>query len=96
MEPWLDLAADAVDPLLALSALSAPWLDPRPGEGWAARLRFWLRAGAGIGTVYAVQGLDAAFGLHWTWTPRVIWIALAAGVIGGIAGLVMRRQPAAA
>ena len=41
------------------------------------------------------HSLDAAFGLHWTWTPRVIWLALAAGVIGGIAGLVMRRQPAA-
>lgn len=40
------------------------------------------------------HSLDAALGLHWTWTPRVIWIALAAGLVGGLASLVMRRPPA--
>lgn len=38
--------------------------------------------------------LDAALGLQWTWTPRVIWIALAAGVLGAIMNLVVRRRPA--
>ncbi|MND05789.1 hypothetical protein D3C83_267890 [compost metagenome] len=41
------------------------------------------------------HSLDSVLGLHWTWTPRVIWIALAAGVVGGVAGLVMRKPPAA-
>jgi putative oxidoreductase len=35
--------------------------------------------------------LDALLGLHWAWTPRVIWIALAAGVLGGAANLALRR-----
>ena len=35
--------------------------------------------------------LDTLFGLHWVWTPRVIWIALAAGVLGGAANLALRR-----
>jgi putative oxidoreductase len=35
--------------------------------------------------------LDALLGLHWTWTPTVIWIALAAGVLGGMVNLALRR-----
>jgi putative oxidoreductase len=42
------------------------------------------------------HSLDSALGLHWTWTPRVIWIALAAGLVGGLASLIMRKRPAAA
>ena len=42
------------------------------------------------------HSLDSALGLHWTWTPRVIWIALAVGLVGGLLSLVMRRQPPAA
>lgn len=38
--------------------------------------------------------LDAALGLQWTWTPTVIWIALAAGAIGGALNLALRRPPA--
>ena len=38
--------------------------------------------------------LDATLGLQWVWTPRVIWIALAAGVLGGVANLTLRRRPA--
>jgi len=38
--------------------------------------------------------LDAALGLGWTWTPRVIWAALALGVLGGIGNLSLRRRPA--
>ena len=42
------------------------------------------------------HSLDAALGLHWTWTPRVIWIALAAGLLGGLLSLAMRKRPATA
>jgi putative oxidoreductase len=38
--------------------------------------------------------LDAALGLHWTGSPVVIWLALAAGVLGGIGNLLL-RGPAA-
>lgn len=38
--------------------------------------------------------LDAAFGFQWAWTPTLIWVALALGVIGGIANLALRRPPA--
>ena len=40
--------------------------------------------------------LDSTFGLRWTWTPTVIWIALAAGVVCGLLNLALRRPPAAA
>jgi putative oxidoreductase len=39
--------------------------------------------------------LDAALGLQWVWTPRVIWIALVAGVLGAVMNLALRRGPAA-
>ena len=37
--------------------------------------------------------LDTALGLQWVWTPRVIWIALAAGMVGGVLNLALRRKP---
>lgn len=38
--------------------------------------------------------LDTALGLQWTWTPEVISIALAFGVLGGVVNLALRRRPA--
>lgn len=40
--------------------------------------------------------LDAAFGFHWVWTSRVIWLALLAGFLGGMVNLGLRRRPPAA
>ncbi|MGH7586804.1 MAG: DoxX family protein [Gemmatimonadales bacterium] len=37
--------------------------------------------------------LDAMLGLRWVWTPWVIWVALAAGIAGGIINLSLRRPP---
>src|SRR5512143_3340635 len=37
---------------------------------------------------------DSVLGLQWTWTPRVIWIALVAGIISGLLNLTLRRRPA--
>jgi putative oxidoreductase len=37
--------------------------------------------------------LDALLGLTSTWTPSVIWAALAVGVIGGVANLALRQRP---
>jgi putative oxidoreductase len=38
--------------------------------------------------------LDAAFGLRWAWAPTAIWIAIIAGVVGGVVNLALRRGPA--
>jgi putative oxidoreductase len=43
-----------------------------------------------------VYSLDALFGLESLWTPVVAWLAIAAGVFGGLANLLVRRTPATA
>lgn len=45
---------------------------------------------------YGAYSLDALLGLDPAWTPRVTWAVLAAGVIGGVANLAIRRRPAPA
>jgi len=40
--------------------------------------------------------LDAVLGMQWAWTPRVIWVALAVGVLGGVGNLFLRTPPAPA
>jgi len=40
--------------------------------------------------------LDALLGITSLWSPRVILLALAVGVVGGIANLMVRRPPMAA
>ncbi len=42
---------------------------------------------------YGTYSLDAALGLVTFWTPGLIGLALAAGVLGGIANLMLRRSP---
>jgi hypothetical protein len=39
--------------------------------------------------------LDAALGKTWLETPRMTWIILAIGVVGGILNLAVRRAPPA-
>jgi putative oxidoreductase len=40
--------------------------------------------------------LDALLGIEFVWTPAITWIALAAGIIAGLANLALRRRPAPA
>jgi putative oxidoreductase len=40
--------------------------------------------------------LDALFGLQSLWTPAVVWTAIAAGVTGGVANVLIRRTPVTA
>ena len=40
--------------------------------------------------------LDAILGLHQLWTPSLAWAAIAAGVIGGVGNLFVRRSPTTA
>lgn len=40
--------------------------------------------------------LDALLGLTSAWTPRVTWMVLAIGFVGGVGNLVVRRRPVVA
>lgn len=40
--------------------------------------------------------LDALLGLEALWTPAVAWAAIAVGIVGGLANLLVRRTPATA
>ena len=44
-------------------------------------------------TGYGPYSLDAVLGLTTLFTPSIIWIALAAGIAGGVLNLLLRRQP---
>jgi putative oxidoreductase len=45
---------------------------------------------------FGAYSLDALLGLSSLWTPAVSWGALAAGILGGLANLALRRKPAPA
>lgn len=57
-----DTIADAVDPLLLLLTLVAPWWTFTPLQG-RQRLWFYLAAGIGLSNVYLWQWLDHQFRL---------------------------------
>jgi hypothetical protein len=42
---------------------------------------------------FGTYSLDAALGLAALWTPGLIWLVLAVGVIGGFANLLLRKRP---
>jgi putative oxidoreductase len=41
---------------------------------------------------FGPYSLDALLGLAPVWTPKLVWVTLAVGVIGGIANLMIRRR----
>ena len=43
---------------------------------------------------YGAYSLDTALGLSSLWTPALTWVALAVGVLGGLANLGLRRPAA--
>jgi putative oxidoreductase len=45
---------------------------------------------------YGPYSLDRVFGITSAWTPKVTWIVLAVGVVGGIVNLLIRQRRAAA
>ncbi|HEV7838584.1 MAG TPA: DoxX family protein [Gemmatimonadaceae bacterium] len=56
-----------------------------------------LYAAAALGvalTGYGEFSLDAALGISARWTTELTWIVLAAGMVGGVANLALRRRPA--
>ena len=54
----------------------------------------FLYAGGAVALALAGPGLyslDAALGLQGLWTPALVWGALAVGIVGGFANLLLRR-----
>jgi putative oxidoreductase len=45
---------------------------------------------------YGPYSLDRVFGITSAWTPKVTWIVLAVGVVGGVVNLLIRQRRAAA
>jgi len=54
----------------------------------------YATAAVGVALIgFGTYSLDAALGLAALWTPGLIGLALAVGVIGGIANLLLRKRP---
>ena len=54
----------------------------------------YATAAVGISLIgFGTYSLDAALGLGPYWTPGLIGLALVAGVLGGIANLLLRKRP---
>jgi len=54
----------------------------------------YATAAVGIALIgFGAYSLDAALGLAPYWTPGLIGLALVAGVLGGIANLLLRKKP---
>jgi len=54
----------------------------------------FLYAGGAVALALAGPGLyslDAALGIQGLWTPALVWGALAVGIVGGFANLLLRR-----
>lgn len=81
--------------VMVVAALSVHW----PNGLFAASngIEIPLLYGAGAAAL-ALTGpgalsLDALLGLTPLWTPSVSWAALAAGILGGVLNLALRRKP---
>ena len=89
-----------VGPALMLSVMivaagSVHWANGLFATSNGIELPLLYAAGA-VGIALAGPGiysLDALLGLGALWTPRLIGAALAVGVVGGFANLLVRRKP---
>jgi putative oxidoreductase len=79
--------------VMVVAAMSVHWRNGlfATGNGIELPLLYSIAAIRFALTGPGRYSLDALLGFHWAWTPRVIWIALAAGVLGGVVNLALRR-----
>lgn len=82
--------------VMVVAAISVHWKNGlfATGNGIELPLLYSVAAVRFALTGPGSYSLDAALGLQWTWTPRVIAVALAVGVLGGGVNLAIRRGPA--
>jgi len=82
--------------VMIVAAMSVHWQNGLFATQNGIELPLLYATGA-IGLALAGNGpysLDAAFGIRREWTPRVVWIVLIVGVLGGLANLALRGRRA--
>ena len=83
--------------VMVVAAVSVHWPHGvfASANGIEVPLLYGVGAAALTLTGPGAYSLDALLGLTTLWTPEVSWIALAIGVVGGVANLAIRRPAAA-
>ena len=89
-----------VGPALMISVMIVAALTVHVGNGLLSTSNGvevpLLYAGSALALALTGPGpysVDALLGLTPVWTPRVDWLVLAIGVVGGVMNLVLRRRP---
>ena len=90
-----------IGPALVLSVMLVAALSVHWGHGVFAAsngIEVPLLYGSGAAALALVgpgrYSIDAALGWSHLWTPELAWLALAVGIMGGVASLAARRTPA--
>ena len=84
--------------VMIVAAVSVHWPNGlfAMSNGIEVPLLYGVGAAALALTGSGVFSLDALLGFTPLWTSTLSWAALAAGILGGVANLALRRRPAAA
>ncbi len=64
-------------------------------NGYELALAYLVLAFVFAFTGFGAYSLDATFGLAGFWTPTIAWIAVAVGILVGLANVAIRRKPSA-
>ena len=81
--------------VMIVAAVSVHWEHGLFAQSNGIELPLLYAAGA-VGIALAGPGpysLDALLGLSSLWTPKLVGAALAVGIVGGFANLLLRRRP---